>query len=132
MNSYSIIKSFYILEYQSVCMTIIENLKSVQPFSFYQCMKGFDTCIIPWISFLRITSLDPFCFYELSVSEDCLMEGILNDGFLLVIIESGSQQEPGMVIDCRGKIGLYPGAVFPDWKFRAVRYCTMALAVNFP
>ena len=47
-------------------MVIIFYLKSIQPFSFYQCMKGFNTCIIPWIRFFRITSLHSYrCFYIL-------------------------------------------------------------------
>ena len=48
------------------------------------------------------------------------MERIFYDGFFLIVIKPGSQQEPGMVIHRRGQIGLYPGAVFPNGKLRPV------------
>ena len=47
MNSFGIIKRFQVFKYQAVCMFVIADLKAVQPFPFYQRMKGFDTGIIP-------------------------------------------------------------------------------------
>ena len=38
-------------------MFVIADLKAVQPFPFYQRMKGFDTGIIPRKSFLGIASM---------------------------------------------------------------------------
>lgn len=46
------------------------------------------------------------------------MERIFHDGFFLIVIKPGSQQ-PGMVINCRGQIGLYPGTVFSNGELRS-------------
>lgn len=48
------------------------------------------------------------------------MEGVLNDGFLLIIIKPGGKQISGMVIDGRGQIGLYLCTVFPDGQFGTI------------
>ena len=60
MNSFGIIKRFQVFKYQAVCMFVIADLKAVQPFPFYQRMKGFDTGIILRKSFLEIASIH-FC-----------------------------------------------------------------------
>ena len=45
------------------------------------------------------------------------MEGILNDGFFLIIVKPGGKQISGMVIDGRGQIRLYLCTIFPNRKF---------------
>ena len=58
-------------------MFVIADLKAVQPFPFYQRMKGFDTGIIPRKSFLGIASIHFCCClfiffrYILAASGEC-------------------------------------------------------------
>ena len=63
MNSFRIIKSLQILKNQLVCLLVIADLKAIKPFTFDNRMKGFNACIIPRKSFLRVTTLHVFsCF----------------------------------------------------------------------
>lgn len=55
-----------------------------------------------------------------SVTQDRLVKGILDDRFLLIIIESGEQEPSGMVINSRGQIGLYFGTIFSNRKFGSI------------
>ena len=59
-----IIESFQIFENQLVCLFIIADFKAIEPFAFNNRMEGFNTCIISWKCFLRITALHIFgCFF---------------------------------------------------------------------
>ena len=57
VNSFCIVESFQIFKNQLVCLLIIANFKAIEPFAFDNRMKGFNACIIPRKSFLRITAL---------------------------------------------------------------------------
>ena len=48
------------------------------------------------------------------------MEGILNDGFFLIIVKPGGKQISGMVINGRGQISLCLCTIFPNGKFGAI------------
>ena len=64
MNSFRIVESFQIFKNQLVCLLIVANFKAVEPFTFDNRMKGFNACIVPRKSFLRITALHIFgCFF---------------------------------------------------------------------
>ena len=64
MNSFRIVESFQIFKNQLVCLLIVANFKAIEPFTFDNRMKGFNACIIPRKSFLRITALHIFgCFF---------------------------------------------------------------------
>ena len=64
MNSFRIVESFQIFKNQLVCLLIITDFKAIEPFTFDNRMKGFNACIIPRKSFLRITALHIFgCFF---------------------------------------------------------------------
>ena len=57
---------------------------------------------------------------ESSIGQDRSVERIFNDRFLLVIIEPGIQDVPGMVIYDRRKIGLDLLSVLADREFWAI------------
>lgn len=57
VNPDCIIKSFDILKYERISMSVITDIKSVESFSFNQGMKGFHTCVIVWIVFMRVVTL---------------------------------------------------------------------------
>ena len=64
MTSFRIVESFQIFKNQLVCLLIVANFKAVEPFTFDNRMKGFNACIVPRKSFLRITALHIFgCFF---------------------------------------------------------------------
>lgn len=46
MNSDSVIKGFDVFKNQVVCMSVILNVKTVKPFSFYERMKGFNAVVL--------------------------------------------------------------------------------------
>ena len=52
VNTYCIVKCFYVFKNQLICMCIIKDFKPINPFPLQECMKGFYTGIIPWICFL--------------------------------------------------------------------------------
>ena len=62
---------------------------------------------------------------KLAGAEQHRVEGILDDGFLLVCIKSGSNDIPGMIIYCGGQISFYTCSVFPDGKRRPVFYIAL-------
>ena len=55
-----------------------------------------------------------------SISGNRLMEGVLNNGLLLIIIKPGGKQISGMIIDGRGQIGLYLCTVFANRQFGTI------------
>ena len=64
MNSFRIVESFQIFKNQLVCLLIITDFKAIEPFTFDNRMKGFNACIIPRKSFLRVATLHIFsCFF---------------------------------------------------------------------
>ena len=60
MNPDSVIEGFDIFENQFVGMTIIGNLKAVQPFPFDQGMEGLDAGIIIRVAFVAVAELKLF------------------------------------------------------------------------
>lgn len=60
MNAFGIVKSFDVLEYQTICLPVILYFKPVQPFPFDKRVKRFDACIIPRKSLFRVAALH-FC-----------------------------------------------------------------------
>nr|DAO51393.1 MAG TPA: hypothetical protein [Caudoviricetes sp.] len=61
MNSDSVIKGLDVFKNQVVCVSVILNVKTVKPFSFYERMKGFNAGIVIRIPFMRIAALHVFC-----------------------------------------------------------------------
>jgi hypothetical protein len=57
MNPFRVIKSFNIFKNKPVCMDMILDFESVDPFTFNEGMKGFYAGIIPREGFLGIASL---------------------------------------------------------------------------
>lgn len=60
MNSDSVIKGFNVFKNQVVCVSVILNVKTVKPFSFYERMEGFNAGSVR-ITFMRIVALYVFC-----------------------------------------------------------------------
>ena len=56
MNPNGIIKGFNILKNEPVGMFVVNDIKSVKPFSFNQGMERFDTGVIVRITAVRIAS----------------------------------------------------------------------------
>ena len=54
MNAQRIVKSIDVFKHQYVCLLVILDFKSIQPFSFYQGMERFNTEIIPWILWIEM------------------------------------------------------------------------------
>ena len=60
MNPNGIIKGFNILKNKPVGMFVVNDIKSVKPFSFNQGMERFDAGVIVRITAVRIASLHLF------------------------------------------------------------------------
>lgn len=60
MNSDSVIKGFDVFKNQVVCVSVILNVKTVKPFSFYERIEGFNAGIVIMIIFMRIATLHVF------------------------------------------------------------------------
>ena len=60
MDAFGIVKSFDVLEYQTIRLPVILYFKPVQPFPFDKRVKRFDACIIPRKSLFRVAALH-FC-----------------------------------------------------------------------
>ena len=56
-----VIKRFNILKNKPISMPVVQDIETVEPFSFNQRMKRFDAGIIIRISAMRITALHIFC-----------------------------------------------------------------------
>lgn len=61
MDSPGVVICINVFEYELICMIVIANLKSVQPFSFNQCMERLDTGVIPRISFSGVALFNSLC-----------------------------------------------------------------------
>ncbi len=60
VNPNGIIKGFNILKYKPIGMFVVNDMKSVKPFSFDLGMERFDACIIVRITTMRIALLHLF------------------------------------------------------------------------
>ena len=61
VDSPGVVICINVFKYELICMIVIANLKSVQPFSFNQCMERLDTSVVPWISFSGVALFNSLC-----------------------------------------------------------------------
>jgi len=66
MDPDSVIEGFDVFENQFVGMTIIGNLKPIQPFPLDQGMEGFDAGVIVRVAFMAVAELELFRGFTVS------------------------------------------------------------------
>ena len=65
VNANGIIKSVDILKNEFPGMIVVANFKTVEPLAFDERMKRFDTRVVVWIPFFRVTERQTRCCFKI-------------------------------------------------------------------